>query len=169
MTLCDTLMRLLPGTRRSFQGKNLKFHSQIEARGFHVRQPCRRFLIIPVVLVAAMLGSQVWPVPPSLAAPTDGAPTPPGAEATDRLREGTRLDGILGTFRATGDRWTFFTGDGARRFGVLENLALERVSRTIRENSQAVEWSISGVITEHQGVNYLLVTRAVLKTRLRQP
>jgi hypothetical protein len=108
---------------------------------------------------------------PAEAAPakSEAPATAPAAEATDRLREGTRLEGTLGTFKATGDRWTFFTAEGARRFGVLENLALERVERTIRENSQAVEWSISGVITEHQGVNYLLVTRAVLKTRLRQP
>jgi len=125
-------------------------------------------LIFFALLAGAAVGGRLWAAPPSVQPRSDKAP-PPATESTERLREGTRLDGTLGTFKATGDRWTFFTADGARRFGVLENLALERIERTIRENSQAVEWSISGVITEHQGVNYLLVTHAVLKTRLRQP
>jgi hypothetical protein len=123
-----------------------------------------RLLIDPATLLMGLII-----IPALLCAQEEAEEMPSVAATTDRLREGTRLDETLGTFKATGDRWTFFTADGARRFGVLENLALERVERTIRENSLAVEWSISGMITEHQGVNYLLVTRAVLKTRLRQP
>src|SRR5688572_19810738 len=123
-----------------------------------------RFLQIALLLTAAIALGRLPPLPKQAIA-DEGSPA--AAEATDRLREGTRFDGAMGTFKATGDRWTFFTADGTRRFGVLENLALERVERTIRENSHAVEWNISGVITEHNGINYLLVTRAVLKTRLR--
>jgi len=140
------------------RSNNVKFKSS------HVRSIQ---LVLSTLLVVAVFGIHRW-LGVELAH-AGAEEQSPAAEASERLREGTRLDAALGTFKATGDRWTFFTADGARRFCVLENLALERVERTMRENSHAVEWSISGVITEHQGVNYLLVTRAVLKTRLRQP
>jgi hypothetical protein len=125
----------------------------------------RACLTALIVAIGLTVASAAPPASPR----SQSQPAPLNPESTDRLREGTKLESVQGAFKATGDRWTFVTADGTRRFGVLENLALERVERTIRENSLAVEWSVSGVITEHLGVNYLLVTRAALKTRVRQP
>jgi hypothetical protein len=48
----------------------------------------------------------------------------------------------------------FYAADGERRFGVLENLNLERVARLVGETPDPLEWSVSGVVTEYQGGNY---------------
>lgn len=84
----------------------------------------------------------------------------------DRIREGTELDEQLGVFRLTGDRITFFTEMGTGRFVVLENLALERVARVITDNPNQLKWFVTGTMTEYQGLNYLLIERAVLKTQV---
>ena len=47
----------------------------------------------------------------------------------------------------------------------LPNLNLERIVRAIRDDPDQLVWSASGSITEYQGSNYLLVTRAVLKSK----
>jgi hypothetical protein len=86
------------------------------------------------------------------------------AGLSDRLREGTMLD-TSGTFKHTGDRIMFYASGDSRRFGTLENLNLERISRVISETSEALEWNISGTVTEFQGTNYLLVSRAILKSK----
>ena len=86
-----------------------------------------------------------------------------GEEAPQRLREGSRLSDVTGQFDFAGDRIAFFPADSKDSFRVLENLALERVSRILTESRNKPEWSVSGVITEFRGVNYLLVTKAVIK------
>lgn len=85
---------------------------------------------------------------------------PPG----HRYREGTRLADQIGHFKVSGDRVTFYSDQDKRRFTALENLALERVARTVTESSDALQWSVSGVVTEFRGQNYLLVTRAIVKS-----
>ena len=45
----------------------------------------------------------------------------------------------------------------------LENLALERVARAMQQGRGDVNWEVSGEITEFQGENFLLITRAVIK------
>jgi hypothetical protein len=82
----------------------------------------------------------------------------------DRLREGAVLD-TTGIFKLTGDRIMFYASGDSRRFGTLENLNLERISRVISETSEALEWNVSGTVTEFQGTNYLLVSRAILKSK----
>lgn len=47
----------------------------------------------------------------------------------------------------------------------LENLNLERIARAITDNTEQLEWRVSGVLTEYGGANYLLVDRAILKSR----
>ena len=81
------------------------------------------------------------------------------------IREGTKLVDTLGHFKTTGDRATFFSSDGQHRLRGLENLALERVARVLSESSGKLEWSVSGPVTEYRGANYLLITRAVIKTK----
>ena len=89
----------------------------------------------------------------------------PNSAATEvgRLREGTKVERLTGHFKLTGDRVTFFTADGKQRLGGLENLALERVARTVKDSPSQLHWVVSGIITEYRGSNYLLVGHAVLK------
>ncbi len=98
------------------------------------------------------------------ALPVAAARTRAQDEPATRLREGTRLNDVSGQFDFAGDRIAFFPSDSKDSYRVLENLALERVSRILGESRQKPEWSVSGVVTEFRGVNYLLVTRAVIKT-----
>jgi hypothetical protein len=93
------------------------------------------------------------------------APQIEGGQVNGRWREGSRLIDKLGYFKLTGDRATFVSSDGKLKFDGLENLAIERISRTIGDSPDPLEWSISGIITECRGANYLLVTQAVLKTK----
>jgi hypothetical protein len=83
----------------------------------------------------------------------------------DRVREGTELQDVLGTFRLTGDRATFYPAEGAGKFGGLENQTLERVATVIAEDPATMEWLVTGTITEFKGNNYILVTRAILKAK----
>jgi hypothetical protein len=93
------------------------------------------------------------------------APQIEGGQVNGRWREGSRLIDKLGYFKVAGDRATFVSSDGKLKFDGLENLAIERISRTIGDSPDPLEWSISGIITECRGANYLLVTQAVLKTK----
>jgi hypothetical protein len=84
---------------------------------------------------------------------------------TLRLREGTQLTDMLGQFRLTGDRASFVPADGSGKFLALENLTLDRVTQTISEDPNPLEWVVSGTITEYKGGNYLLISRAILKNK----
>ena len=97
---------------------------------------------------------------PSAAKPAEPLPA-------DRLmREGAELTDQLGEFKFSGDRTLFVAGPEKRRFVVLENLNLERVGRILSDNPDALEWSVSGTVTEYRGSNYLYVRRATLRSRV---
>jgi hypothetical protein len=89
-----------------------------------------------------------------------------GDNKKTRIREGTRVVEQLGYFQATGDRSTFHSADGKIRIVGLENLILERISRISEETPGKVEWNVSGTITEFRGNNFLLVSRAVLRSNV---
>jgi hypothetical protein len=89
----------------------------------------------------------------------------PKSSSTGRLREGSKLVDQIGEFQKSGERINFFSKDGHGVLRVLENLALERVGRVLDDNPATRDWSVSGVVTEFRGENYLLLTRAVLKAR----
>jgi hypothetical protein len=93
-----------------------------------------------------------------------GRPSAPGEAESDRLREGSVLE-EQGSFKPTGDRMMFYSSADSRRLGVLENLNLERIARMVSESPETLEWAVSGTVTEFQGANYLLVSRAVLKSK----
>ena len=106
------------------------------------------------------------------ATPSPDRPADTAVRATDtskagpkqpRIREGTALVDQAGVFQTAGDRVTFLTSDGQRRFVVLENLQLERISRAVGDNLTPPQWTVSGAVTEFCGANYLLVNRAVLR------
>ena len=81
--------------------------------------------------------------------------------STLRLREGTRLTDVNGRFDVAGDRVSFATTESAETLRVLENLALERIAKILGESRASPEWTISGTVTEYNGANYLLLTKAV--------
>ena len=82
----------------------------------------------------------------------------------ERLREGTRLNDVAGSFQFSGDRVAFHPDGKGESYRVLENLALERISRVLGQARGTPNWTVSGMVTEYRGSNYLLVTKAVVKT-----
>ncbi len=106
---------------------------------------------------------------PTTIQPTPGGPQasgPAGAKASERLREGTKLIDIVGTFQSIGGESITFTpgGSGGNKesFRVLENLALQRVSQVLDENKGARQWTVSAEVTEYKGNNYLLLKKIVV-------
>ncbi len=83
----------------------------------------------------------------------------------ERLREGTRIVGVVGTFQVVADQATFNSADGKYHLVGLENLTLERIVKRARDEPQPLAWSVDGTVTEYLGSNYLLVTRAVLRSQ----
>lgn len=89
----------------------------------------------------------------------DGVVAPPGGG--QRLREGTQLIEVTGKFESAGDRTSFVIADSSESLRVLENLALQRVTRVLPQVQPGTQWTISGVVTEFNNNNYLLMTKAV--------
>jgi hypothetical protein len=85
------------------------------------------------------------------------------AKLVERQREGTKLIEQVGTFEFLGDRAAFLPSGAKESYRVLENLALERVSRQTIDTRGQQEWTISGTLTEFKGANYLLITKAVAR------
>jgi hypothetical protein len=108
----------------------------------------------------------------------DEAKTPPalavlhrrteGVRSGDRQREGTRLTDVVGRFELAGDRVTFHPANERENYRVLENLALERVGQVLGESRARHEWTVTGVLTEYRGANYLLLQKAVIKAAAEQ-
>jgi hypothetical protein len=102
-------------------------------------------------------------------------PSPPGRDAgatpqrtgSARLREGTTITDRPGYFSLDGQTATFSSEDGQHHFGGLPNLNLERIVRTVRQRPEQLIWSVSGTVTEYHGTNFLLVSRAILKSKRR--
>jgi hypothetical protein len=87
-----------------------------------------------------------------------------------RLREGTVIANQAGHFRHEGEG-AVFINDKQNEFIALPNLSLERVTRTLKgfDEPEGVRWTVSGVITEFNGRNYLLINRAVYKSSVPPP
>jgi hypothetical protein len=105
---------------------------------------------------------------PGRAKPVEAA-TAPGAASGQRQREGSTLVDVVGYFKLTSDRATFYPAESEQRFQGLENLNLERISLLVGENPDRLDWIVSGTVTEFRGSNYLLVTKAILKNKLHAP
>lgn len=84
---------------------------------------------------------------------SDGAPKP------KLRREGTQLQDEPGRFVVSGSQATFVAADGASYIG-LPNLNLERVEKITASSPGSGEWLVTGTVTEYQGANYLLISRA---------
>lgn len=96
------------------------------------------------------------------------APDVPAGAASQKLRlrrEGTQLHEEPGRFLPVGTRLTFVSARGTQYIG-LENLNLERVGKIVATSTDALEWFVTGTVTEYQGTNYLLIARARRKASL---
>jgi hypothetical protein len=111
---------------------------------------------------SSAVGAEVQPIAPSSSGGNSSAGS---SKPVERLREGTRLTDVLGTFQSIGnDNVSFALGGNGNKdsFRVLENLALQRINQVLDENRGPRQWIVSGLITEYRGNNYLLVTKAVI-------
>ncbi|WP_254508090.1 hypothetical protein [Anatilimnocola floriformis] len=120
-----------------------------------------RFLPAVLFITATVIAGE--PAPAPIARPVAHRRTDERGNG-DRQREGSRLSDIAGRFEIAGDRVTFFPGGGRESYRLLENLALERVAQVLTESRARQEWTISGTLTEFRGANYLLLTKAVIKS-----
>ncbi|MGD0516006.1 MAG: hypothetical protein ABSA26_00595 [Thermoguttaceae bacterium] len=89
-----------------------------------------------------------------------------GNEKVVGLHEGGEIINQAGYFHAAGNRVAFVSADNKRSFITLENRSLERIARAITENAKELEWIVSGTISEYRGANFLLISRAELKSRV---
>jgi len=87
-----------------------------------------------------------------------------------RLREGTHITDTIGYFQQNGEGAIFVTKDN-NKLGGLPNLNLQRVLRMLKgtEEPENVQWNVNGTITEFDGRNYLLISRAVYKSNALPP
>jgi hypothetical protein len=89
-----------------------------------------------------------------------------GNDDKSRLREGGEIIDQAGYFRTSGGRLTFESVDKKTRLIALENRNLEKVIQSGADDGNQVEWVVSGTISEYCGANFLLLSRAELKTRI---
>jgi hypothetical protein len=121
--------------------------------------------ILPPVCVLLVLAA--WGVQRVSGVFADGVDAPSG-QSNVKLRvrrEGTQLRDEPGRFIASGNRVTFIAADGTNYIG-LENLNLERVGKVVAASPEAVEWFVTGTVTEYQGSNYLLLSHTRRKAML---
>jgi hypothetical protein len=107
-----------------------------------------------LLAVAAAMGASSW-----LTADDSERPATTPVQKSQLRREGTELREEPGRFLAVGNRQTFVSAAGTS-YIALENLNLERVGKIVAASPDAVDWFITGTVTEYHGANYLLITRA---------
>jgi hypothetical protein len=118
------------------------------------RTPGAILLALAIGVAFAGLGDEIDPA---------AVPNPGSESELTRLREGAVLNEQPGTFQLVGNRLVFAFDGEARQLVILENLALERVIRLVRQSAAPQSWVVSGTVTEYQGSNYLLIDRAVIR------
>ncbi|QDS87645.1 hypothetical protein EC9_18240 [Rosistilla ulvae] len=74
-------------------------------------------------------------------------------------REGSTLAEVAGEVMPVGNRWVF-VGSDQRTYRIHENLALQRIVRSLRRDHADSHWTIDGTITEFMDENFLELTRA---------
>lgn len=115
------------------------------------------------LLAVFLFASEPSPAPVGKSPPSDKVATSATPLANQRLRENSRLSDLEGRFEVIGERVTFLVAGSNQSFRILENLSLERVTRVLAETRTPPQWTIQATVTEYNGFNYLLLTKAVLK------
>ena len=77
-----------------------------------------------------------------------------------RIREGEVIRDEHAKVKSDGLRYTIILSKGHQKYIVLENLALERISDYLAKSGGDSTWLIEGTVTEFQGSNYIMLTRA---------
>lgn len=124
---------------------------------------CRDLLSIAFTIAGLAVSTNAFDAPPPEATRPIAHRRTEGTRSSERQREGTKLTDVSGRFEFSGDRVTFHPANEREHYRVLENLALERVGQVLGETRAKHEWTISGVLTEYRGVNYLLLNKAVIR------
>ncbi|HVT87547.1 MAG TPA: hypothetical protein VHD56_01735 [Tepidisphaeraceae bacterium] len=106
---------------------------------------------------------------PSIDRSTGMAAVAPGAPTLSVIREGTFLVDRLGrlTRGADGQSWEFsFEADGRAMKDppvvILPNLKLMGMEQAIKNSSRDLKFSITGMVTEYNGRNYVLLEKVVV-------
>lgn len=74
------------------------------------------------------------------------------------MREGAKLQSVVGTVTQSGQRWSFIT-EQKRSYRLLENLTLQRLIRSIQRDAEDRRWVVDGQVTEFMDENFLLLSR----------
>ena len=121
-----------------------------------------RYVLLTIVFsLATALPHRAWANTPA-AKPAGAAEEKEGGSL--RLREGEVIE-ATGRLELSGDRAIFYPKGEKASLRVLENLALERITRVLSESRDEREWVISGTVTEYRGANYILIHKAVQRAR----
>ncbi|HMP06890.1 MAG TPA: hypothetical protein PJ982_11105 [Lacipirellulaceae bacterium] len=135
------------------------------------RSPVARARVRAALAVLGVLAAAAGWLAVTAAAETDSPEAATGdRNSLMRLREGTALTNRAGRFRQDGDALTF-VDEAGRELGGLANLGLERVLRALKgvEDPESVWWTVSGTVTEFNGRNYILISRAVYRAAALPP
>lgn len=81
-----------------------------------------------------------------------------------RERQGKRLHEKHATFQIVAERIHVRLPKNKRVMIALENLTLERIHKYIGRVEEKQTWEIEGQITEYEGQNYILISRAIVNS-----
>ena len=85
-----------------------------------------------------------------------------GASQANLLhREGTTITGVAGQITRSGPRWLFTVGGQKKSYRLLENLALQRIVRSMTTDPTDRQWTLDGTYTEFGSDNFIMIRRAV--------
>lgn len=85
-----------------------------------------------------------------------------------KQREGTRVNGLVGSLTHAARRWTFTSEAGDITYRILENQSLERIVKAIQEDPEDIHWKVSGQLTEFLDENFLLIERTERSARAKK-
>ena len=124
----------------------------------------------PVLALAQNTPSVMAGTNPEMASKNDGllAKSENQSEKRELLREGTMIQSRHVVFRVTKNRVLMTPVSSSEYFYCLENLNLQRIANVIRQNPTLTDWEVDFLITEYQGINYVLIQRAVLTSTNRR-
>ncbi len=130
-----------------------------------LRPYCTTAVLVGFILVIAASPSRAQG--PAVRFPEAAQPVAPRSAPKEKQkhREGSRLEDVRGRFDFAGERMAFYPTGESESFRVLENLALERIWQATQDSNRKDEWIVSGTVTEYRGSNFLLVTKAVIRSQ----
>lgn len=127
-------------------------------------EPAAPVFVVPAAEeTPALLEPPPGRLPPPLLSPTTEPGTTRPASATEAApirREGTVLTDVRGAVARVGNRYEFRPADGSAPLILLENQLLERILYLQQHGGPGPSsnaWVLTGVVTEFQRNNYLLI------------